>query len=159
MRRGKLYNGLDRLRLFEGSTYQHMYCTAPVSTPDVSSAVHADAAQVVRAGTPLAITESWLESAPVTDNVTSAVIIKTDAAAIAGVTVDSCHLNGGRYTVIVEQGANGVPTGVAVTNNRFGRDYAFGLWSGDGVDPDDVTRTGNVWADDLTDIPLTWGLL
>jgi hypothetical protein len=156
--RAYLHDSLDRIRLFEGSTYRHIYATAPVLTPDVGSTVHADAAQVVRAGEPVAITESWLDS-PAGVNVTSAVIVKTDAAAIDDVTVDSCYLNGGRYTVIVEEGAFGVPTNIAVTDNRFGRDYESGLWSGEGVEPGDVVRTGNVWADTLTPVPLTWGLL
>lgn len=158
VRRAYLHDCLDRIRLFEGSTYQHIYATDPVLTPDVSSAVHADAAQVVRAGAAITLTESWLDS-PAGVNVITAVIVKTDAAAIDDVTVDFCYLNGGRYTVIVEEGAFGVPTNIAVTDCRFGRDYESGLWSGDGVTPGDVLRTGNVWADNLAPVPLTWGLL
>jgi hypothetical protein len=161
-RRGNIHNCLDRVRLFEGSTYQHMYLHTPVVNPAYVSGTtsqHADAVQAVRGAAPIVVSESWLDSSPVGANVTGAVIIKTDSAAITGVSIDRCYLNGGKYTVTVEAGAFGAPTNVAVTDCRFGRSYTDGLWSGAGVDPNTVTRTGNVWADDGTAVPLTWGLL
>lgn len=159
---GKIYNCLDRVRLFEGSTYQYMYLHDPVVNPNYipgTSTQHADAVQVVRGGEPISLSRSWLTSVPPGGNVTSCVIVKSDAAAVSDVTVDSCYLNGGHYTVIVEEGAFGVPTDIAFTNNRFGRDYGDGVWSGAGVDPADVVRTGNIWADTQLPVTLTWGLL
>jgi hypothetical protein len=161
-RRGNIHHCLDRVRLMEGSTYEHMYLHDAVVNPAYVSGTasqHADAVQAVRGSAPITVSQSWIESTPNGPNVTSGVIIKSDAAAINDVTIDSCYLNGGKYTVIVEAGAFGAPTDVAITNNRFGRDYTDGLWSGSGVDPASVTRTGNVWANSLNAVPLTWGLL
>jgi hypothetical protein len=42
---------------------------------------------------------------------------------------------------------------------HLARDGDLSRWSGEGVEPGDVLRTGNVWADTLTPVPLTWGLL
>ncbi len=159
VRRGYVHNALDRLRAFEGSTYKHMYLTTPKGAPDTSNSVHADAVQVVRGGLPVVITESWFDSPNVGENVTSAVIMKTDAGAINDVTVDRCYLNGGRYSVIVEEGANGVPSDISITNCRFGRGYRDGLWTGAGVTPADVVRTGNVYADNGQPVTTQWGLL
>lgn len=158
----KLHDCLDRVRLMEGSSYTNIFAYAPVVNPNYvpgTSSQHADAAQAVRAASPISIAKSWLESAPMGPNVTSSVIVKTDSAAISGVTVDRSYLNGGKYSAIVEAGAFGAPTGVSFTNNRFGHGYGDGLWSGAGVTPATVTRTGNVWADTLAPVPLTWGFL
>lgn len=159
---GNIYNCLDRIRLFEGSTYEYMYCHSPVINPNYvtgTSTQHADAGQVVRGAEPIVVSRSFLTSIPYGPNITSVIIIKTDAAAISDVTVSECYLDGGHYTVIVEEGANGVPTDISFLDNRFGRGYDDGIWTGAGVEPTDVVRTGNTWADTQTPVTLTWGIL
>ena len=71
---------------------------------------------------------------------TSCVNFTTDFGGISDITITGNLLNGGNYTVYSRSGGNGDPTGVSVTDNRFGRADVFGLLSADGS----VTWSGNV---------------
>ena len=77
----------------------------------------------------------------------SQVMIIQTHSPIDGVIIDSNWINGGGYSVqINDKGVgNGYPLNVQITNNRFGREYQFGpLRFKDGT-PDVVA--GNVWDD------------
>jgi hypothetical protein len=80
---------------------------------------------------------------PARHDATSAIMIKSDMGPIDGVTVEDNHMNYGAYTVYSRDGGYGNPTNVRFTNNRFGRNYTFGLRSFDGS----VGWSGNVWDD------------
>lgn len=75
------------------------------------------------------------------------IIIQTNDSPINNITIDSNWINGGGYSLHVNDkgNGNGYPTNVAVTNNRFGRDYQFGPIRFSGGTPE--TATGNVWDD------------
>lgn len=65
-------------------------------------------------------------------------------------TIDCSWLSGGGYTLNIRGTAPTAPKNTKVTNNRFGRDNAYGPWTFD--DPAPVV-TGNVWDDDGSSIP------
>ena len=75
----------------------------------------------------------------------AAVFIKSDKGPIRNVRVENNYLNGGHYTIYSVEGYGGYgdPTGVVITNNRFGRDYDYGVLDRDG----DITWSDNTWAD------------
>jgi hypothetical protein len=84
-------------------------------------------------------------------NSNSSVIVKTDFGDIDNVTIQNNWCNGGNFTIFVRHGTNfGVPTNVRILNNRFGRDYQFGLFSFDSPDPE---LSGNVWDDTGDPVP------
>lgn len=163
VRRAHVHHSLDGVRLFEGSTYEFVFVEEATVNEDYvegTSSQHADAVQVVRAGSPVHVSRSWLDHGADGPNVTSVALVKSDAGAVEDVTVESSYLNGGRYTVIVEEGEHGPPQDVVVRGNRFGRDYQFGLWSGAGVDSGaGYDLSDNVWADTGDPVPTTWGRL
>jgi hypothetical protein len=82
---------------------------------------------------------------------TACVMIKSDQGSISNVTIDGNLMDGGGYTFYALDGGvgHGAPTGIRLTNNRFGRDYIYGL--ADYLTA--VTVTGNVWDD--TRVPVT----
>ncbi len=79
-------------------------------------------------------------------------IIQTAEGPIEDVLIEENWLNGGNFTVYVtDKGAgHGVPLNVRLIDNRFGRDYNFGVLENDGY----VYCSGNVWDDtgELMDI-------
>jgi hypothetical protein len=74
----------------------------------------------------------------------AAIIIKADFGPIDDVLFENNWANGGNFTVYSRAGTSyPAPTNVRILNNRFGRDYRYGLYSIDGT----IQRSGNVWAD------------
>jgi hypothetical protein len=73
----------------------------------------------------------------------AALQIKSDLGPIRNVTVDGNFLNGGNYVIFSRDGGNGTPQGIKITNNRFGRNFRYGILSKSG----DITWSGNRWAD------------
>ena len=72
-------------------------------------------------------------------------IIQTNNSPIDDVLIENNWLNGGNFTVYVTDKGNGhgAPTNARILNNRFGRDYRFGLFRTDG----NPVISGNVWDD------------
>jgi len=68
----------------------------------------------------------------------AAVFLKEDSGPISNITIENNWLNGGNYTIY----ARGVD-GLKVINNRFGRDYQYGIRSIDTIEQ----WNGNVWDD------------
>lgn len=70
-------------------------------------------------------------------------MIQAADGTIDDVLIDGCWINGGGFSVQIKDKGKGVPTNVRLTNNRFGRDYQFGILSLSGS----IVNTGNVWDD------------
>jgi len=72
-------------------------------------------------------------------------IIQTNNSPIDNVLIENNWLNGGNFTVYVTDKGNGhgAPTNARILNNRFGRDYRYGLLRTDG----NPVISGNVWDD------------
>lgn len=68
----------------------------------------------------------------------AAFILEMESGSLPNFVIDKNWLNGGNYTIYVEV------SGVSITNNKFGRDYQYGLLSISGGSP---TVSGNVWED------------
>ena len=83
------------------------------------------------------------KDAPAPYKSNAAFIIQTGNGPIDNVLIEGNWMNGGNFTVYVTDKGNGhgLPTNVRVRNNRFGRDFGFGIQQGGG------TWTGNVWDD------------
>jgi hypothetical protein len=75
--------------------------------------------------------------------------IETAEGAIDDVLIEHNWLNGGNYTIQIRDSGNGAPTNVRILNNRFGRDYRYGLIK---VNGGPHTISGNVWDD--TGLPI-----
>ncbi|MDH3398564.1 MAG: hypothetical protein OEM81_12150 [Acidimicrobiia bacterium] len=75
---------------------------------------------------------------------TSAVIIKSDFGLGHDLLFEGNYMNGGTYTFYSRDGGHGDPYNITVRNNRFGRDYVYGLFS---IDGNGTTLEGNVWDD------------
>lgn len=73
-------------------------------------------------------------------------IIQTNNGPIDNILIESNWLNGGGYCVQINDKGNGhgAPTNVRILNNRFGRDYQFGIWRFRDSTP---THSGNRWDD------------
>lgn len=75
---------------------------------------------------------------------TSAILLQTDNAPIDNVLIEGNWLDGGNFVVYSRNHkGGGDPTNVRIINNRFGRNYVYGLFSIDGM----VKKSGNVWDD------------
>jgi hypothetical protein len=79
---------------------------------------------------------------------TSAFMIKSDFGPIDNVLIENNWLNGGQYTIYVMAGSFGgqsypAPTNVRILNNKFGRDFHYGLYYPGAA----TVRQGNVWED------------
>ena len=114
---------------------------------------HSDGFQTLRSGN--LVEECWIDNT-IAANGTSAMMIKSDTnETIDGLIVRRCYLNGGGYTVhihnangsLTNPGPYGYPCNIVLTNNLFGRNYRLGLWSHGDVPSDNITKSGNVWAD------------
>jgi hypothetical protein len=123
----------DNIWVSSSSTYEYNYLHSNANTG------HPDGMQAPRAEG-VVIRRNWID-VPAGGN--SAIILKTDFGPISGVTVQENYLNGGNFTVYVRNGGHGNPTNVRLLNNRFGRDYRFGLFSLDGS----VQQQNNIWHD------------
>lgn len=163
VRRADIHDCLDGVRIFEGSSYEHLYVHDSTAHPlpyGGEEQYHADAVQIVRGGEPILIHRSFLDHGVNGPNTTGVVMLKTDTASVDGVIIEHNYLNGASYTITVGASEHGAPTNIAVRHNRFGRDYERGLWSGAGVDDGaDYDRRGNVFADTFEPVPLQWGRL
>ena len=82
----------------------------------------------------------------------ASLIIQTGLGAIDDVVIENNWLNGGNFTLYITDKGNGYgpPTNVRVENNRFGRDYRYGVLDNFGY----VYLKGNRWddTDELMDI-------
>ena len=75
----------------------------------------------------------------------SSILLETDFGVISDTIIDGNWLNGGNY-IIYSRDANkgsGAPTGVQITNNFLGHDYAYNVLSADGT----VVWQNNRWED------------
>lgn len=165
MRRVDIHGFNDAVRLTDNGTYENIFIhdpfrwdTAVHGAYDGSIHPHADGAQAVR-GPNITISKSFIDMGIHAPNHVSAVLYKTDAATIDNITTEYTYLNGGGYTCHIHEGAHGDPTNIKFLYNRFGRNYKNGLWSHQDVLSTNITKTGNVWADDLTVAPTTEGPL
>lgn len=78
------------------------------------------------------------------------IIISTNVGHVDNILIEKNWINGGGISVQVrDKGVGfGDPTNIKILNNRFGRDYQFGILRLDG----NITKSGNVW--DTTGIPI-----
>lgn len=143
--------GIDAFKPFSNVTIEDCY----VHHVGYDTGGHSDAVQMVSGGNvtvtgcffdmPNPLTDTF-NGQQVTWNHSQVFIIQTNNGGISGVTIDGNWLNGALYTVNVKDKnkGHGYPQNIAVTNNRFGRDYQFGLFN---IDGGGYTITGNVWDD------------
>jgi hypothetical protein len=83
----------------------------------------------------------------------AAVFVAANNGYIANVTIEKNWLNGGNYTIFNVWSSSDsypAPVNTRILDNRFGRDYQYGVWSLTGTT---VTRSGNVWDDTGVAIP------
>lgn len=73
------------------------------------------------------------------------IIVQTNNDTVDNILIEDNWIDGGGYSVQIRDKGNGFgdPTNVRIINNKFGRDYQFGLWLTDG----DVVFSGNIWED------------
>jgi hypothetical protein len=64
-------------------------------------------------------------------------ILQTKAGPVTNFTIDNTWLNGGGWSLYIPESDS-----IHVTNNKFGRDFRFGIMNGT-----PTTFTGNVWED------------
>lgn len=78
-------------------------------------------------------------------NHSQVVILSTNNGSISNVVIDGNWINGGVYSINVNDKGkgHGDPSGVVVSNNRFGRDALYGLLNISSP----VSLVGNVWDD------------
>lgn len=80
------------------------------------------------------------------------VFMKEDFGPIDNVTIDSCWINGGGWSINIGKNGSKLPSNVRIVNNLFGRDAAFGPFSADpGVT--DLFLGCNRWENTLAFIP------
>lgn len=75
--------------------------------------------------------------------------IATEQGPVNQFLMENNLLSGGNYAVQVREQGNGAPEGVVIRNNRIVRDQRFGPFD---FIPDNVSRSGNIWDDDLTEV-------
>ena len=129
----------DGIKVGNNSSYEQVHVH---DLDSLSADPHADAIQADGGSSNVRIVDSILDSTGPLGTGNASVFLKSDLGPIDGVLVEGNQLNGGAYTVFVQDGGNGQPTGVTFTDNTFGPDYAFGLTDIDGP----VDWSGNTFA-------------
>lgn len=153
---------VDGPLLHPSSAYRYNYVydpfqwnTAVDGVYDPAIHPHSDGMQAV-AGDGITVVRNFVDVTPTTPSTVSGIIIKSDAGPITNFLVEENYLNGGTKTVFVLKGTSYPdPTGT-FRGNRFGTGYSDGLWSIDTATP---TFTDNVWAEDLSSVPVVYGVL
>lgn len=86
---------------------------------------------------------------------TSNLMLKSDSGDITDITVEYNYFNGGGYTIYITEGTAGYTiSDVDASNNRFGRDYAFGILAvGSNVTTSEYTWDNNTFKDTNVIIP------
>ena len=98
---------------------------------------HADAVQIV-VGEGIALVGNVLGGAG-----NAAVMASTELGPISGLRIEGNWLDGGNYTLMIRGGHGGLPTGVRISGNRFGRAAQYGPAAIEGP----FQQSGNTWAD------------
>jgi hypothetical protein len=129
----------DGIKLGNNSSYEQVHVH---DLDSLSADPHADAIQADGGSSSVRIVDSVLDSTGPLGTGNASVFLKSDLGPIDGVLVEGNQLNGGAYTVFVQDGGNGEPTGVTFTDNTFGPDFAFGLTDIDGS----VDWSGNTFS-------------
>ncbi|MDH3469948.1 MAG: right-handed parallel beta-helix repeat-containing protein [Acidimicrobiia bacterium] len=147
MRFVEIHHVEDGVKIGSNSTYEGLYIhDLKAPRPDA----HTDAIQDDGGAHDSVVRGSYIESE--IPGGTSAILIKSDFGLGHDITIENNYLNGGGYTIHVRDGGEGDPYNIIIRNNRFGRDYFYGLFASD--NNDNVTLEGNVWDDtgELLDI-------
>jgi hypothetical protein len=129
----------DGIKVGNNSSYEQVHVH---DLDSLSSDPHADAVQADGGSSNVRVVDSILDSTGPLGTGNASVFLKSDLGPIDDVLVEGNQLNGGAYSVFVQDGGNGQPTGVTFTHNTFGPDYAFGLTDIDGP----VEWSGNTLA-------------
>jgi hypothetical protein len=150
----------DGIKLGNDSSYEQVYVH---DLDSLSSDPHADAIQADGGSSGVRIVDSILDSTGPLGTGNASVFLKSDLGPIDDVLVVGNQLNGGAYTVFVQDGGNGQPAGVTFTDNTLGPDFAFGLtdidgpveWSGNTFGPtgEEVQSDGTLTATDSAPEP------
>lgn len=83
----------------------------------------------------------------------SAVRFATEGSASDNVLIENNLLEGGNYEIQINSQGHGFPQHVRVFNNRFGRDYRFGVWD---VEGGNIQAAGNVMDNNGEPAPEVW---
>ncbi len=133
--------------LLEGNYAHHLGSKAPD--------VHADGVQMV-GGSNITIRGNNFDMKHDEPGFTNSqvMIIQTDLSGIDSVAIDHNWINGGGFSVQLRDKGNGYgcPTNVDLTDNRFGREYQFGLLATAGCGGFNIS--GNVWDDTGEPVPI-----
>jgi hypothetical protein len=112
---------------------------------------HADGLQIT-SGNNVAIRRNWFNlDDDATFNADQILIIKSDTGDISNVTVEDNWFtgNGAGYGVRFVAANGNQLSGCILRNNRWGRDFQYGTWTGGDINNLDIF-CGNVWDDDGT---------
>lgn len=97
-----------------------------------SSQVHVDGIQTPGKSTSNStFYRNWIDT-PVAKGSNSSIISEVLSGPVSNVRIEENYLNGGNYTLYVftdrTAGAYGCPKNISILNNKFGRDYRYGLY-------------------------------
>ena len=161
--------GNDGFRTHKNSVYRRLYVRSFRAWSDADGPYdtnasqdlcpHSDGSQTLRSGN--LIEECWIDNTPAANGTSAVIIMSGTNETIDGATVRRCYLNGGGYTVhihnanvsLTNPGPYGYPQNIVLADNIFGRNYRLGLWSHGDVPSDNITKSGNVWADTRLPVP------
>jgi len=143
IRRSYIHNsGADAFKPTENFVIESCYIT-DLGYIDMA---HADGIQMIVGSNGL-VRWNTFDMKPEEDNFRNSICIFVSTAngPIDNVVIDGNWINGGGWSIQIRDKGRGygVPTNVAITNNKFGRDHLFGIFVADGS----ITTHGNVWED------------
>jgi hypothetical protein len=147
MRAVEIHHVEDGVKIGSNSTYEGLYIH-DLRAPGPDG--HTDAIQDDGGAHDSVVRGSYIESE--IPGGTSAILIKSDAGLGHDLLFEGNYINGGAYSFYSRDGGHGVPYNITVRNNRFGRDYFYGLFD---VDGDGVTFEGNMWDDTSEPVDVT----
>jgi hypothetical protein len=132
-RRLEIAGTADGLKAGTGSRLEGSWIHDLATGPDT----HNDAVQIL-GGSDIVLVGNRLEGAS-----NAAVMVSTEFGPVQGLLLQGNWLDGGGYTLNLRGGPHGVPQGLRVVSNRFGRGFGYGPAAIDGP----VQAVGNVWDD------------
>lgn len=104
---------------------------------------HADAIQIDGPASGAIIRDSVLDSTGPLGFGNAALQLGSDLGPVDDILFERNLLNGGNYTIFLDDAGHGLPSNVRFINNRFGRDFNYGIAAFDGP----AEAEGNVWDD------------
>ncbi|TAH32292.1 hypothetical protein EYC59_06060 [Candidatus Saccharibacteria bacterium] len=143
VRKARVYGCTDGYRFDSRVTIEDSLCSGLRVNGDENNEWHYDCSQTL-GGTNVILRHNYFQGRD-----TSNILLKSDATPINDVLVENNYFTGDSdlppsYLVYSVNGGHGVPTNVRFVNNKFTRNYTYGVCSFDSPYP---VWTGNVWAD------------